>query len=150
MKQQEVTEYWNPLRAFLGPLVLMLIVPLAILAIPLYYAVSLLEWLIGVVTALTVRPSNQETSNEFPKSAAFLLLCFLPKKDREPVLGDLKEEFPEICAEFGTRRAKLWFWAQTIRSLWPLLSSAVGKLAKWSAAVSGLRLLGDFLGRFIR
>lgn len=92
---------------------------------------------------------DSETSEKPPGSAALLLYCLLSKKDREPVLGDLKEEYPEICAEFGPRRARLWFWAQTIRSLWPLLSSAGGNLAKTAAKLTGLKWLHDFIGRFI-
>jgi len=66
-----------------------------------------------------------------PFSAKFLICFFLPKKVREPLLGDLEEEYQEIHEQFGERPARLWFYKQVLTSLWPMLQSTGRTLVKW-------------------
>lgn len=58
-------------------------------------------------------------------------MFFLPKKVREPLLGDLEEEYHEIHKQFGGRPASLWFYKQVLTSLWPMLRASGRTLAKW-------------------
>lgn len=56
------------------------------------------------------------------------LLSFLPKKEREPLLGDLEEEYHEIFKKFGKRQAEIWCWCQVATSLPPLLIATIKKI----------------------
>jgi hypothetical protein len=50
-----------------------------------------------------------------PIGACFLLDLFLAKADRDSIPGDLEEEFTtSILPRYGARRARFWFWKQTI------------------------------------
>ena len=53
-----------------------------------------------------------------PIGACFLLDLILPKADREVIPDDLVEEFTtSILGEYGVRRARFWFWTQTVRTI---------------------------------
>ena len=69
-------------------------------------------------------------------------MLFLPKKVREPLLGDLEEEYQEVREQFGKCSANFWFYKQVLTSLWPMLQTTGRTLAKWG-------LLG-WLEEFIR
>lgn len=65
-----------------------------------------------------------------PASAEKLLYFLLPRNQRAPLIGDLKEEFFAIIVpKFGIRDARVWYWAQVLSSLWPILSRRLMKLA---------------------
>lgn len=67
-----------------------------------------------------------------PKRAEFLLYLFLPPEQRETVPGDLLEIFTErIVPKFGIGHARVWYWWQVVRSIWPLFGSRVVRLVKW-------------------
>ncbi|NNM33500.1 MAG: hypothetical protein HKO53_10565, partial [Gemmatimonadetes bacterium] len=38
------------------------------------------------------------------------------------VIGDLDERFERLERERGRARAALWYWAEALRSVWPLLT----------------------------
>jgi hypothetical protein len=58
------------------------------------------------------------SSADPPTGASFLLDLCLPKVDREVIPGDLAEEFTTcILPKYGVRRARLWFWMQTVRTV---------------------------------
>lgn len=61
----------------------------------------------------------------------YLLCLFLPKKDRDPLIGDLEEECQKIRTEYGEVAANVWFYKQVLTSLGPLLQIIVRNLAKW-------------------
>lgn len=71
-----------------------------------------------------------------PKSAEYLIYLFIPKNNRVGMLGDLEEEYRTVYRKFGKNRASLFYWYQTIISIWPLVSALVGKLLK--LVISGL------------
>jgi hypothetical protein len=52
-----------------------------------------------------------------PTEARFLLDLLLPKADREAIPGDWNEEFRAKLAEYGPKRARLWFWGETVRTI---------------------------------
>jgi hypothetical protein len=55
-----------------------------------------------------------------PIAASYLLELFLPKKQRESLIGDLEEEFEsKILPKYGRRAAQIWFWKQAIGELGP-------------------------------
>jgi hypothetical protein len=73
-----------------------------------------------------------------PNLAEKLLLLFLSRNDRANLIGDLAEEFTEIELKHGSRFADLWYWKQTLASVFPLTKKAL----RWS--------LFAWLGNFIR
>ena len=79
-----------------------------------------------------------------PKFAEYLLY-FLPKKDREPLLGDLEEEYHTICGRFGRSHGWWWYNFQVAISFWPLIVGAAKKLVKWGV----LGWVGDLIRRVI-
>jgi hypothetical protein len=53
-----------------------------------------------------------------PDKASYLLYLLLVKADRQTIPGDLEEEFALIILpKFGARRARIWFWSQTIKAI---------------------------------
>jgi hypothetical protein len=74
-----------------------------------------------------------------PDRACFLLDLLLAKPDRETILADLEEEFTTyFLPKYGARRARLWFWKQTVKSIvyrnavcrWVLVSG-LARFAEW-------------------
>jgi hypothetical protein len=77
-----------------------------------------------------------------PKSACFLLELFLAKADRDAIPGDMEEEFTTaILPEYGARRAHLWFWTQTLRTI------ATRNRLSQGLLVYGLTRLGEWFLR---
>jgi hypothetical protein len=89
----------------------------------------------------TAEPNNRHP----PMFAEYLLYLLLPKKEREPLLGDLEEEYHDIYRRFGCQHARFWYCWQVGASLWPLVTRAVKKLIKWGV----LGWVGDLLRRVI-
>lgn len=67
-----------------------------------------------------------------PVLAEYLLYLLLPRTDRESLLADLEEEYPDVCEKFGKRRADFWYWKQIVASLYPLFVTALIRLRKWA------------------
>ncbi|MGZ8237039.1 MAG: permease prefix domain 2-containing transporter [Methylobacter sp.] len=65
--------------------------------------------------------------NKPPKAAEYLIYLLIPRKNREAMLGDLQEDFHEVCEKFGLRKAKFHYWFQVLRSIPPLIGSSVIK-----------------------
>jgi hypothetical protein len=62
--------------------------------------------------------SNLERDLVPPIGACFLLDLILPKADRDVIPDDLVEEFTtSILGEYGVRRARFWFWKQTVSTI---------------------------------
>jgi predicted permease len=51
-----------------------------------------------------------------PRLPAALLRALLPYAERDEILGDIREEFGEICARSGRSTATRWLWRQALRS----------------------------------
>lgn len=77
-----------------------------------------------------------------PQLAESLLCLLLSQKDREEVLGSMRAYFYRDVKRYGTEKASRYFWAETLRSLFPFAKRFVEKLAQWS-------LLGEMLRRLI-
>lgn len=64
-----------------------------------------------------------EPADTPPKWSEYALFLFLPRKHRDNIPGDLREEFAtEILPRFGARAARNWYRYQVacaIASLWP-------------------------------
>jgi len=56
-----------------------------------------------------------------PRLAESLLAAMLPPSDREPVMGDLAEEFAARVATDGERSARWWYRRHVIRSIVPAI-----------------------------
>ena len=54
-----------------------------------------------------------------PRVFERLIAASLPTRDRDVVLGDLREEFESLCASSGRPAARRWYRRQVIRSLMP-------------------------------
>jgi hypothetical protein len=93
----------------------------------------------SVQPSLSELPHGEEIAS-IPDSAAFLLRLFLTARDRAAIPDDLEEEYrTDILPRFGHRRARLWFWTQTISTIamrntvcrWLLVGGAFSQVAKW-------------------
>lgn len=89
--------------------------------------------------------ANDSTSNlQFslpPRLAEKTLLLILSKTERETLIGDLAEEWLEIQSVHGRGFANVWYWEQTVLSLWPLVRKAL----RWTVAAG----FGEWLRRQI-
>jgi hypothetical protein len=83
---------------------------------------------------------NAPSAEVPPNLADFLLQLFLPKGDRETIPGDLHEEFmASILPKFGARKARFWFWKQTISTIayrnaacrWLLVGGGLLRFGEW-------------------
>jgi hypothetical protein len=73
--------------------------------------------------------------------AEFLLTLFATTPRAEAAIGDLNERFADECKKLGRQRALRLYWARTLRSLWPLLRRAIGKMLKWGVVIATVRRL---------
>lgn len=62
-----------------------------------------------------------------PRFGEYIFSRLLPKEDAESSIGDLFEEYHEITAKFGERRARLWYYRQVISSIVPLVRRTIMK-----------------------
>jgi hypothetical protein len=95
---------------------------------------------------LLARDFSSDVSSPKPASAAppneacFLLDLLLAKVDREVIPADLEEEFAtSILPKYGARRARYWFWTQTVRTI-----ATRNPLCRW-LSVGGLVRLGEWI-----
>ena len=72
------------------------------------------------------------------RPAEYLLYFCLPKKVRNDVLGDLQEEYLEICGRLSRQKAKWWVHKQVVTSLWLMLQTMGWKLVSRNLAKWGL------------
>jgi len=77
-----------------------------------------------------------------PLNAEYILHLFLKADERDALIGDLLERYSGKCEHFGERRAKVWFYGEVLRSLWPLLKRLI-------ARASGLIALGEWIRRHV-
>jgi hypothetical protein len=77
-----------------------------------------------------------------PVNGEFALHLLLSKDEHEGVIGDLIERYGQKCERFGSRRAKLWFYCEVLRSVWPLIRRAL-------ARAGGLIAFGEWIRRHI-
>lgn len=66
--------------------------------------------------------------NKAPLNADFLFYLFMDAKHCDAIVGDLEERHRLIHKKFGARRAKFWYWSQTIRSVGPIVWAWAKKL----------------------
>jgi hypothetical protein len=79
-----------------------------------------------------------------PNGAFFVLDLLLSKTDRAVLPGDLEEEFTtSILPNYGARRARFWFWTQTVRTI-----ARRNPVCRW-ILVGGLMRLGEWISRQI-
>src|ERR1051325_924268 len=73
-----------------------------------------------------------------PESAEYLMSVFLRRETREPILGDLEEEFALQQQQYGAPPATLWYWGQAIRVVGksPIISAAA-RLVRYGSAIGG-------------
>lgn len=74
-----------------------------------------------------------------PKAATFILLL-IPKRHREYLIGDMEEEYARIVLpQYGSARAKLWYWWHVVISIWPFLWVFVKRIVTIAAIWTRLR-----------
>jgi|GEM_PF-3098163 len=75
-----------------------------------------------------------------PNLADMVSLFLLPRNVREAVMGDLQEDYlTNIVPKMTTRNARLWYWWQTIRTVWEYN----GLMARFIKIVETLRKSGS-------
>lgn len=74
-----------------------------------------------------------------PVNGEFALHLLLSKDEQEAVIGDLIERYGQKCERFGEQRAKLWFYCEVLRSVWPLLRRAIARVGGLVAASEWIR-----------
>jgi hypothetical protein len=84
-----------------------------------------------------LQPKAAETDP--PKLAEFLLIAFATSRQADHMIGDRNEKFDRECEEFGRDRAVRRYWADTLRSLRPLLVRAIGRALKWGVVVAAVK-----------
>jgi hypothetical protein len=90
-----------------------------------------------VVPSVGLHPAEQLGP---PNRACFLLDLLLAEADREVIPGDLEEEFTTvILPKYGARRARLWFWMQTVRTI-----ARRNPICRW-VLVYGITRLGEWV-----
>jgi hypothetical protein len=67
-----------------------------------------------------------------PRTALWLIECFVPPATAEPAVGDLAEEFAARAGR-SEPRARRWYWRQAILTIPQLMWMSV-RLAPWSTA----------------
>lgn len=87
--------------------------------------------------------SQSAVSVEPPKSAEYLAYLFLPKTDRETLLGDLTEEYPSVVEKFGRRGAQFYFYKQVVWSIWPLVRKSIIKWGLFGWLVDLIRRISS-------
>lgn len=80
-----------------------------------------------------------ETCQSLPRFGELLLYILLTRTERINLLGDLNEDYNEAYFRFGKTAALSCFYAQVLRSLWPLFWRVLVRVGAISAAsqVSG-------------
>jgi hypothetical protein len=91
-----------------------------------------------ILSAL-VRPNHSVP----PAAACLLLDLLLAKADRNVIPGDLAEEFTARLTKYGPNGARLWFWAESMRTI------AMRNPVCRSILVGGLMRLGEWIFRQI-
>lgn len=56
-----------------------------------------------------------------PPRRAEYMLWFLPRQQRDDVLGDLSEDYLLVLERFGERKANLWYWGKVLLEVGPFL-----------------------------
>jgi putative ABC transport system permease protein len=74
-----------------------------------------------------MRPENP--SSLVPRLARLALMAFLPTNLREPVIGDFEELYRDAAARHGHAIAALWYWGQTLQSVFAILGGSVTQKA---------------------
>jgi hypothetical protein len=77
-----------------------------------------------------------------PLDAEFVLHLLLNKDEQDALIGDLIERYGRKCERLGVRRANLWFYAEVVRTAWPLVKRFVAK-------AGGMLAVGEWLRRHI-
>ena len=100
---------------------------------------------------------NMVAQLEPPKLGHYLLVIFLPRRDRISLPGDLTEEYKEYLAMFGKRKAEIWYWKQVVTSVAPIIRAWARRMVKWTLISSGgtvvihelWRIFMEFLHRLL-
>ena len=82
-----------------------------------------------------------------PRPAGLILSFLLPRKHQEEIVGDLQEEYRAVVLpKIGRSKANLWYWAQCLGSIVPILATAITALwASRLASESEIRSMVDDL-----
>ena len=60
-----------------------------------------------------------------PRFSEWILYHLLEKKEREFIIGDLREVYGQVWYSSGNLKAKIWYWGQIIRSIRPFLFNLI-------------------------
>jgi hypothetical protein len=78
--------------------------------------------------------------SESPPALAEFLLTFLARDEhRQAALGDLNETFVHNCAVYGHGRAARLYWAEALKSLWPLAWRMLCRAVRFGVLVDAVK-----------
>jgi hypothetical protein len=86
-------------------------------------------------------PTETTESLQPPKLAEFLVTVFCAKSSKaaDALRGDMLERFHRDCEKRGPPRARLLYWGEAMRSLWPLFRRWMGRAATFAAIMSSIK-----------
>jgi predicted permease len=67
----------------------------------------------------------KKQNTRIPRAAIWLLRHIADPEDAFSLIGDVEEDYKDICTQRGTLRAKCWAWHQVLISLPPFIKSYV-------------------------
>jgi hypothetical protein len=71
-----------------------------------------------------------------PVNAEFLLHALLSKEEQEAAIGDFLEHYARRLARLGERRARIWAYAEALRTVWPVVKRAMAKISGISGTIA--------------
>jgi hypothetical protein len=102
---------------------------------------------LGRLHLLRARESQATPPAPPPRHAERLLNYVLPRARREEILGDLEEDYyTKWLPKYGAQEARRLYWADAIRSIAPLLWTAVKRSGIIAAILGAADWLRDRLG----
>lgn len=91
---------------------------------PNFTGLLVITLLLDIVEQLRIHKGTMSGQRP-PELGEFALYLILSKEDREYLIGDLREEFIEVRARFGSKKASVWYYKQVLTSAWPLIRKAI-------------------------
>ena len=74
-----------------------------------------------------------------PTWAEFIMMLFAKKTARNDIIGDMHQTFTHDISQFGLKRARRLYWAQTLHTISPLIWQRLSKAAITAFALEGFK-----------
>jgi len=84
-------------------------------------------------------PDSSAEQKEPPKLAELIFRVLEKPRSRDALIGDLEEQFLRNVKQFGYRRARRFYWADALSSVWPLVVRKLKRIGVWGLLVACLK-----------